>query len=68
MTAPSLPTRQGLDPAVLKNLSDEERQRLLALVATAGRLQEIEYHTAFDQALKHVPALLRRTLRNMILG
>ncbi len=69
MAAPdSLRDLPGLNPDDLAPLSSAERQSLLDLIRAARVTQEAEYRSAMDQALSHVPALLRGTIRKIISG
>lgn len=58
----------GLPPDTLARLPAAVQDRLLADINQARRLQAAEYETAFEQALTHVPALLRGTVRKIIAG
>ncbi|MDQ8036457.1 MAG: hypothetical protein REI12_03485 [Pedobacter sp.] len=58
----------GLDPAVLKALDAQAQQALLAAIKAAEKQQDRDYADALDESLKHVPALLRKTIRKMITG
>lgn len=58
----------GLDPAVLKALDTPAQQALLTAIKVAEKQQERDYADALDESLKHVPALLRKTIRKMITG
>lgn len=57
-----------LNPSVLQALDASQQQTLLSMLKTAGKQQEQDYANALDEGLKHVPALLRKTVRKMILG
>ncbi|MGH8492305.1 MAG: hypothetical protein ACRERR_04275 [Moraxellaceae bacterium] len=58
----------GLNPAVLASLDEAQQQALLAAFKAAEKQQERDYADALDESLKHVPALLRKTIRKMIIG
>lgn len=58
----------GLDPAVLVSLDDSQQAALQAALKAAEQRQQQDYANALDESLKHVPLLLRKTLRKMILG
>ncbi len=58
----------GLSPAVLRSLDDRQQDALLAVLKAAEKQQERDFADALDESLKHVPALLRKTIRKMITG
>lgn len=69
MAAPkTLQALPGLDPAILKILSAADQQKLLDAINGARRAQDDEYRNAFDDALSHVPFLLRGAVRKIIAG
>lgn len=58
----------GLDSAVLGALDGQQQEALLAALVAAEKQQQRNYADALDESLKHVPALLRKTIRKMITG
>lgn len=64
----SLHDLPGLNPDDLAALSAADRQKLLDIIRAACRTQEKEYRDAMEQALSHVPGLLRGTIRKIIAG
>lgn len=58
----------GLDSSVLRAMDTEQQAALLSALKTADKQQQRDYADALDESLKHVPALLRKTIRKMITG
>ncbi|HET8732065.1 MAG TPA: hypothetical protein VFM34_13270 [Moraxellaceae bacterium] len=57
---------QGLAPAALRKLSDDDIQRLDELVLRAHAQRNEEQAAAIEAAVAQVPVLLRDTLRRML--
>ncbi len=55
-------------PASLETLEPKEIQRLAEAVRAARKKQQADMATAMESALKHVPALLRGTVRKIFLS
>ena len=55
-------------PAALAELSNEELAQLVACIREAKRAQKDQIRRAFDNALSHVPFLLRGPLKKMLGG
>lgn len=53
-------------PEPLGDLSDDEILRLVQSVERLKAHQESELERAVDDALSHIPALLRRSVRKML--
>lgn len=58
----------GLDSSVLRAMDAEQQAALLSALKMADKQQQRDYADALDESLKHVPALLRKTIRKMITG
>ncbi len=58
----------GLDPVIIGALDATQQNALLAALRAAEKQQQGDYAKALDESLKHVPALLRKTIRKMIIG
>jgi hypothetical protein len=58
----------GLDVGVLHAMDARQQAALLAALKAAEQQQQRDYADALDESLKHVPALLRKTIRKMITG
>lgn len=54
--------------AVLAELSEDEVSDLLAMVGDAQRSRRRALFAAIDEALQHLPRLLRGTARKILLG
>jgi hypothetical protein len=67
-TLHSLDNLPGIKPADIESLSPAEQKKLLSVIQNAQRVQETEYKDAMEQALSHVPGLLRGTIRKIISG
>lgn len=52
----------------LEKLSPGHHQQLLTALRNARKIQETEYTAALEKALKHVPSLLRGSVRKIIAG
>jgi hypothetical protein len=55
-------------PAAVAALSEEDRTRLVALIAAAREQQAADLQAAFAATLKHVPFPVRGIARKMLLG
>lgn len=53
-------------PAEMAELSGEELQTLLRSVEALKKHQETELDRAVEDALSHIPGLLRRSVRKML--
>lgn len=53
-------------PGELESLSDRELDGLLTAVTRLKRHQESELERAVEDALSHIPGLLRRSVRKML--
>jgi hypothetical protein len=68
------PAHKGLEetlgrvPSGLNTLSEAQQQKLLSIIFAAHKAHQAEYSVAFEKSLKHVPALLRGTVRKIITG
>lgn len=67
-TLHSLKDLPGLNPKDIESLSAADQQKLLSIIQNATKTQEEEYRDAMEQALSHVPRLLRGTIRKIISG
>lgn len=54
------------DLPLLHRLSADARDELRLLLEAAARTQDEQHRTAIEQAIVHVPALLRTTVRAML--
>ena len=68
MTPETLRQQTGLRAQDLPGLSEEQHRQLLDLISATNARQERDYAEAVDQSLSMVPALLRGTIRKIILG
>lgn len=67
-TLHSLQNLPGLKAEDIAALSPADQQKLLTIIQSARKVQEAEYRDAMEQALSHVPGLLRGTIRKIISG
>jgi hypothetical protein len=56
----------GADLPDLSALSGAEQDRLVALIQTARRNQKAQLAQAMEDALSHIPALLRGAVRKVL--
>ena len=68
ITADTLRELPGLRASDLPGLTPEQHHQLIELISASNARQERDYADAVDQSLSMVPALLRGTLRKMVLG
>lgn len=54
------------DLPLLRRLSADARDELRLLLDAALRAQELQHQSAIENAIVHVPALLRTTVRAML--
>lgn len=63
-----LRTLLGNAPAGLAGLDSADQQKLIDTLRRARIAQHADNAAAFEKALAHVPALLRRTVRRIVTG
>lgn len=60
--------RSLMETPVFTQLSDQERSELLAMIEQTRRSRRKALFAAIDEALGHLPWLLRGTARKLLLG